>query len=206
LDGCELGDDPAATYRDSADLVVAAFTVADIAERRMVLEKLPGPLPAPVAISFHFTDFLVHGWDVARSIGAPFQAPPELITAALGLASRIPDEARGPGAAFGPVVEVSPTPATTTGYSAWSAATRPGPRRPPEVADPPGSSRHSRSPPDHPAVRMWNFRTRTPRPQPFSVGHPRKSVSRPSRRTRALIRPGSLFSAIARARVRKETK
>jgi uncharacterized protein (TIGR03086 family) len=108
LDGGELGDDPAATYRDSADLVVAAFAVADIAERRMVLEELPEPLPAPVAIGFHLTDFLVHGWDVARSVGAPFQPPPELITAALGLASRIPDEARGPGAAFGPVVEVSP--------------------------------------------------------------------------------------------------
>ncbi|CAM04190.1 uncharacterized protein (TIGR03086 family) [Saccharopolyspora erythraea NRRL 2338] len=105
LDGGELGDDPAATYRDSADLAVAAYLVEDIAGRRMVLEELPGPLPALVAISFHFTDSLVHGWDVARSIGVPFQPPDELSGAALGIGSRIPDGARGPGGAFGPAVE-----------------------------------------------------------------------------------------------------
>lgn len=108
LDGGELGDDPAAAYAASVVDVTDAFAAPDIAGRRMVLPELPGPMPGPAAIGFHFTDFLVHGWDVARSAGLPF-APEEGLTAvALGLAARIPDEARGPGAAFGPAVTVGP--------------------------------------------------------------------------------------------------
>ena len=105
LDVSELGDDPAATYRESADLAVAAYLAEDIADRWMVLEELPRPLPALVAISLHFTDSLMHGWDVARSIGMPFEPPAELSGAGLGIASGIPDEARGPGRPFGPVVD-----------------------------------------------------------------------------------------------------
>ncbi|MFD0489749.1 hypothetical protein ACFQ0O_25025 [Saccharopolyspora spinosporotrichia] len=134
MDGGELGDDPAATYRDSADLAVAAYLVEDIAGRRMVLEELPGPLPALVAISFHFTDSLVHGWDVARSIGVPFQPPDELSGAALGIGSRIPDGARGPGERSARPSSPFPAPAISIDCCVWSAATRTGLPRSHEVA------------------------------------------------------------------------
>ncbi len=109
LEGSPLGAAPAAEYWASADLVTAAFTAPGTMERQVDLAELAGPpLPAPVVIGFHFTDFLVHGWDVARSIGAAFEPPADLTAAALGLARRIPDtpQTRGPGAPFGREVDV----------------------------------------------------------------------------------------------------
>ncbi len=107
-DSGELGDDPAGDFRASADEVTAAFAVSDIGERQVVLPELRGPFPAPVAIGFHVIDFVVHAWDVARSLGRPLDPPAELVEVALRLAAQIPDAARGPGAPFGPAAAVQP--------------------------------------------------------------------------------------------------
>ncbi|CAM5608854.1 hypothetical protein SPURM210S_04521 [Streptomyces purpurascens] len=43
---------------------------------------------------------MVHAWDIAVTIGAPWEPADELITAALRVASLVPEEGRGAGAAF----------------------------------------------------------------------------------------------------------
>ena len=62
--------------------------------------------PAAQAISFHFIDYVVHSWDVARTLGLPVSFGPVLLAAARGVASEVPGgEARlRPGAAFGPAM------------------------------------------------------------------------------------------------------
>ena len=47
--------------------------------------------PAAQAISFHFIDYLVHGWDVARSLGVDYELEPDLLAAALPVAQAVPD-------------------------------------------------------------------------------------------------------------------
>jgi uncharacterized protein (TIGR03086 family) len=47
--------------------------------------------PAAQAISFHFVDYVVHGWDVARSLGRDFELAPALLDAALPVARAVPD-------------------------------------------------------------------------------------------------------------------
>jgi uncharacterized protein (TIGR03086 family) len=111
LAGDELSADPAGDYQESVRLVTEAFAAPGLAGRRVVLDELPGGLPGPVVVGFHFTDFLVHGWDVARSIGVRFEPPADLASAALGLARQIPDtpQTRGPGGPFGQPVQVPET-------------------------------------------------------------------------------------------------
>jgi uncharacterized protein (TIGR03086 family) len=60
--------------------------------------------PAPQAISFHFIDYVVHGWDVARSLGQAYELDPDLVEAALPVAEAVPEGERRlrPGAAFRP--------------------------------------------------------------------------------------------------------
>lgn len=96
--GSELGADPHAAFPASAAAVVAAFRDAD-----GPLEVPPfGTFPARVAVGMQLVDLLVHGWDVAVSVGAPYAPDDDLAAAALTIASRwpIPPEARGPRAAF----------------------------------------------------------------------------------------------------------
>jgi uncharacterized protein (TIGR03086 family) len=101
-DGGDLGDDPAGAYRDSADRVTAAFAAPDIDARRIALPELFRPVPAPAGIGFHVTDYVVHAWDVAASVGAPLDPPADLVTAVLPLLEQIPDgpPVRGPGGPF----------------------------------------------------------------------------------------------------------
>ena len=101
-DGGDLGDHPLAAYQRSADEVTEAFAAPDLDQRRIVLPELSGPVPALVGVGFHLTDYTVHAWDVARSLGVPLDAPAELTAVARDMASKIPDspEVRGPGGAF----------------------------------------------------------------------------------------------------------
>lgn len=108
LEGGELDGGPAAAFRASVREVTAGFAADGPADRTVVMPELPGPMPVSAAVGFHFTDFLVHGWDVARALGAPFAPPAELTRAALALAERIPDGARRPGGPFGPIAETGP--------------------------------------------------------------------------------------------------
>ncbi|GAA4330804.1 TIGR03086 family metal-binding protein [Streptomyces venetus] len=100
--GGDLGDDPAAAYEASADEVTAAFAQDGVLERKFALPEVGEgfTVPGRIAIGFHVLDYVAHAWDVAVTIGAPWEPSAELTTAALRVAARVPDEGRGAGTAF----------------------------------------------------------------------------------------------------------
>jgi uncharacterized protein (TIGR03086 family) len=103
-----LGSDPVADYRAAAETVLAAFAADAVPGRQFPLPEIAaGALfPAPQAVSFHFVDYVVHSWDVARTLGLEAHFAPDLLDAALDVARAVPDgEYRlVPGAAFAPTV------------------------------------------------------------------------------------------------------
>jgi uncharacterized protein (TIGR03086 family) len=62
--------------------------------------------PGRQAIAFHLVDYVVHGWDVARSLGVGFEPEPEVLAVALKVAQAVPDGPGRlePGSAFRPAV------------------------------------------------------------------------------------------------------
>jgi uncharacterized protein (TIGR03086 family) len=65
--------------------------------------------PAAQAMSFHFIDYVVHGWDLARSIGTSLTLDQPVLAAAWEVARQVPDTARSrPGSPFKPKVAVPP--------------------------------------------------------------------------------------------------
>lgn len=87
-----VGDDPAGVFAASAAEVVAAFAEVDMSTRSFWLPEIRGGqmFPAPQAISFHFLDYVVHGWDVAASIGIPAEFDTDLLAAVLPIAELVP--------------------------------------------------------------------------------------------------------------------
>ena len=85
--------DPVKEYAAAAGRVLAAFGADGVLERKFVLAELSPVLqfPAAQAISFHFIDYLVHGWDVARSLAVDYELEPDLLAAALPVAQAVPD-------------------------------------------------------------------------------------------------------------------
>lgn len=85
--------DPAATYAAAAEDALSAFAAAGVAEALFALPEF-GPdvtVPGETALGFHFVDYVVHGWDVATTLGQPYRLPAEVITAALPIAMSVPD-------------------------------------------------------------------------------------------------------------------
>jgi uncharacterized protein (TIGR03086 family) len=103
-----LGVDPVAEYRAAADCVLAAFAADGVLDRPFPLPEFgPGvSFPGQRAIGFHFIDYVVHSWDVARTLGLPVRFEPDPLQAALTLAQAVPAGAArlAPGAAFAPEV------------------------------------------------------------------------------------------------------
>ncbi|MET9554337.1 TIGR03086 family metal-binding protein [Streptomyces sp. NPDC006645] len=101
-----LGDDPFDVYRAAVTRVVESFARPGVAERRFDLPEISTTrsFPARVAVEFHFLDYAVHTWDVAKSIGLDWEPDDDIAEAALAVALRVPDDERrlAPGAAFGP--------------------------------------------------------------------------------------------------------
>ena len=102
--------DPIGEYAEAARRVLEAFSDEGVLEREFALAEISPVLrfPAAQAISFHFIDYLVHGWDVARSLGVDYRPEPGVLAAALPVALAVPGgKARErDGAAFAPGLEV----------------------------------------------------------------------------------------------------
>jgi uncharacterized protein (TIGR03086 family) len=100
--------DPAGEYAAAAERVLAAFAAAGVLAREFALPQISTKLgfPAAEAIGFHFVDYVVHGWDVARALGRGYDLEPDVLVAALPIARALPDgeTRRRPGAAFAPRV------------------------------------------------------------------------------------------------------
>jgi uncharacterized protein (TIGR03086 family) len=65
-------------------------------------------LPAEVAATVALNELTVHGWDIARASGQPFDGDPAAVEAAIQFAAAMsaPDQQAGRAAIFGPVVDV----------------------------------------------------------------------------------------------------
>jgi uncharacterized protein (TIGR03086 family) len=105
----EPASDPVTAYAEAVDVVLAAFTEDGVAERRFALPEISTEITfsGRTAIGFHLVDYVVHSWDVARSIGQPVSLDPSVLAIALKVAEAVPAGAARltPSAAFAPVIE-----------------------------------------------------------------------------------------------------
>src|SRR5258708_1703702 len=101
--------DHARAYADAALNVIDAFAAGGAPEAVFALPEFGegAAFPGAMAMGFHFVDYVVHGWDVAASLGVPYELPTDVIAAALPLALAVPDgEFRSEEAVpFGPAIE-----------------------------------------------------------------------------------------------------
>jgi uncharacterized protein (TIGR03086 family) len=122
-----LAEDPIADYASAAEEVIAAFAPDDVsgpvrgaggrgrvavAEREFALPEISTErtIPGRVAVGFHFLDYVVHGWDMARALDVEYAPSREILEAALPIAEAVPDGDRRlvPGASFASRLPVSP--------------------------------------------------------------------------------------------------
>lgn len=93
-------------YEAGVDVVAAAFAAADPARAVLMPEFGDRRFPLQAVLGFHLVDTLVHGWDVAASLGVTVGYDDDLVSAALAQAELIPDgDIRTvPGAPFASVL------------------------------------------------------------------------------------------------------
>jgi uncharacterized protein (TIGR03086 family) len=100
-----LGDDPFISWESAADDALSAFAEDDAMIRTVHLER--GPTPARDYAEELIADLTVHTWDLARAIGADTELDGELVTAALVVGDRLPED--GVPGAYDPPLDTSPT-------------------------------------------------------------------------------------------------
>ncbi len=103
FEGDLRGDDPKAVWDDSAKEAVAAVQ-GDGALDRMVHLSF-GDLPGREYAMQLFADTLIHGWDLARAIGADDRLEPELVEACASWFAAMEEPYRDSGA-VGPKPDV----------------------------------------------------------------------------------------------------
>ena len=100
-DGPDNYDDVADGYRAAAARCLAAFEYPAVLAAS---HPFPfGPTPGSVIAHISVSESLVHGWDVARGAGVPYEPAPEVVSAMLTAAA----EASPPEGAFAPPVPPS---------------------------------------------------------------------------------------------------
>ncbi|GFE12299.1 TIGR03086 family protein [Streptomyces glebosus] len=101
-----LGTNPVGEYTAAAGKVIAAFAIVEGPDQAFALPEFSAgrTFRAARAIGFHLIDYVVHSWDVARTLGLAYAPAPELLRAALPIARAVPnDDSRlAPGSAFRP--------------------------------------------------------------------------------------------------------
>ncbi len=91
-----IGDvrrDPGRVYADAAHDVLDAFSAKGIDDAPFTLPEFGenAVFPGAIAMGFHFVDYVVHGWDVAASLGVDYGVSTEVLSAAMPLVLAIPD-------------------------------------------------------------------------------------------------------------------
>jgi uncharacterized protein (TIGR03086 family) len=103
-----MAADPVGAYSAAATAVIDAFAGADVLGAAFELPEFGAgaTFPGSVAIGFHYVDYVVHGWDVARTLDQSFELPVDVVAAALPLAFAVPDGSfrTGDSAVFGPAI------------------------------------------------------------------------------------------------------
>ncbi|HEY3877989.1 MAG TPA: TIGR03086 family metal-binding protein [Trebonia sp.] len=103
-----LSADPVADYFAAVECVLAAFAADGVLDRDFPLPEFKRGLmfPGRQAVSFHFVDYVVHSWDVARALDLPVNLDAALLDAAHRVAEAVPGGSARvePGAAFAPGV------------------------------------------------------------------------------------------------------
>ena len=116
----DLGDDPVKAYITSAEHVLTAFAEDGVTERQFPSPSSAASFPGHQAISFHFIDYVVHSWDVAKSLGTrspsprrswkpPRPSPRSSPPATPALSPAPPSPRTSPGPATTPSTRSSPT-------------------------------------------------------------------------------------------------
>ncbi len=95
LDGDLTGDDPAASYRRSAE--VARRVVSAPGAMEAVCHLSFGDYPGSNYAGQLFMDTLVHGWDIASGSGQDARLDPSLVEACLPLARELATRFRASG-------------------------------------------------------------------------------------------------------------
>lgn len=89
-----LGPSPSDTL--AAGLAEVAAAVAAGADAPVLLPEFGTRLPAPVVTQMHLIDTLVHGWDVAATLGVQgdyaAQLDADVVASALAMCEQIPDD------------------------------------------------------------------------------------------------------------------
>jgi uncharacterized protein (TIGR03086 family) len=98
-----LGDDPFTGWESAADAALSAFAEDDALVRTVHLSR--GPAPAVEYIQELTADLTVHAWDLARATGGDTDLDGELVTAALLVGERLPED--GVPGMFDPPLDVS---------------------------------------------------------------------------------------------------
>jgi uncharacterized protein (TIGR03086 family) len=98
-----LGDDPFEGWESAADGALSAFAEDDALMHTVHLER--GPTPAVEYIQELIADLTVHTWDLARATGGDTELDGELVTAALLVGERIPED--GVPGLFDPPLDTS---------------------------------------------------------------------------------------------------
>src|SRR3954451_277460 len=101
----ELGDDPAAQFRDAAKTSIDAWRTPGVLDR--VIETGPRPMPGRVLAGINLLDTATHTWDIATATGQSAKLPDDVAATALEAShSIISPEIRA--GRFGPEVAVPP--------------------------------------------------------------------------------------------------
>src|ERR1700689_1924511 len=74
---------PAGSSSAAATEVIDAFAGDGVLDSEFALPEFgPGAMfPAAMAIGFHYVDYVVHGWDVARTLGQSYELPVDVVAA-----------------------------------------------------------------------------------------------------------------------------
>lgn len=80
-------------YADAAHDVIDAFAADGTPEAQFELPEFGenAVFPGEMAMGFHYVDYVVHGWDVASSLGVPYTLPADVVAGVLPLALAVPD-------------------------------------------------------------------------------------------------------------------